>query len=1211
MKPWGLSGRGALLAVLLLVLSGAVIPLGARAQANVVSGTVTDCASLDPVGARVFLVDVHAPASERNTQASADSGYFTFANVQPSYYKLRVQPDGSTHFRTETAPFRVDGITDVIPKRVCVDEMPEKTQNLEVTVVDGATSSANETVTFQQFDHVDENVTSRGISGYSNVSHNVTLVTRPLGWNSETLTYSDNTTPIGGIPLVRPTDYDYTELDAYNGVIQIINPTVRMKLNNTLFGASSRGYMEITYKNVSKSSQLAHGQISNPIFLKGGNPIIPYTSTVQLNNETGSLTLDRSDWKYGSSGDILTASYSWSGTIGGAAVTVRFAPRDQAISDTTNTPSSGSNAGKAFFSVWDNADFEVKVEASGYLTALVLVNVSGSNVNLQVPLIRGYKVRSYAWEGSRAVTTAEGLTGALINTDWTVNKEIQVLKPVVVDNLLTFNAYNGTWKLVVDANGRRAVTQNVSINGANVFTADIFFQKSLEEPIRTEINFKANTDWNNITVWRNLTLLPDSVFPGLDFPEVRDIRWQLDLNFGDRNGSLSSTELDAFRQHLQEMNSSYVVTDSLITVNGRAYNSTGYVASVLDLGLAVGFNITTRTEYTVKQLSTGAILANKPRYFVNVTTIADKNVTVYQNYTYRVLVPKGYEMTSKTTTGNVVTSGFVAITIDPGIDAVVPNPRANLVIDQSLTGVARAEVEGPAGKVFEKDAEQDKYLAWVANNTAIVFSANKTSDRQNQAINAKDATFEWTFRYQVGNTTVKGTASGIWTTFDFGSLGTNYSVNLTVTQVNPDNKTYRVINLTVDNINPIARILTNRTTGENPGALTVKEDLVTRFDGGNSTDLLWGTLKGEIAEWNWDFDSDGTADRTGRLVTFNYSTPGTFTANLTVIDRVGHKSVNQTLEVTVLDTTPPVPNVVIVDENNSWREVTQLTENKGYWFNVSRTTDNSLNSTADNVNLTYTFNWGDVGPSNKTGPFLPSATGLLYINVTKTYATHGEFKLSINVTDRAGNVGWLNRTLVVQANTTAHPDLSILAGSLSITPASPEENQLATFTFKVANGADRATARSLRFQLILLVGGRDTNVTVTELRWLNADGTPATEIAAGKNVTVEFKWSYGNLGNHTIRIEVWDDDEPKNAITNANKLTTNLLIREAGWKPWAWVGAFLFIIIGLPAIWYLIRKFRAGELHLPRRRREEGEEEEEEEAEEDEDEEEEGGKKRL
>ena len=1210
MKPWGLSGRGALLAVLLLVLSGAVIPLGARAQANVVSGTVTDCASLDPVGAQVYLVDVHAPSSERNTQAPAGSGYFTFANVQPSYYKLRVQPDGSTHFRTETAPFRVDGITDVPPKRVCVDEMPEKTRNLQVTVVDGATNSANETVTFQQFDRVDENVTARGISGYDYTVDNVSLVTRPLGWASEILTYSDNTTPIGGISLVRGNgpgaDYDYTELDAYNGVIHISNATVQIKLENTLFGRSSRGYLEITYKNVSKSSQLAHGQISNPTFLKDMVPILPYTSTVQLNNETGSLLLDRSDWRYGSSGNVLTASYSWSSPIGGATVTVRFAPRDQAISDTVNTPSSPPNAGKAFFSVWDNAEFEVKVEATGYLTALVTVNVSGSNVNLQVPLIRGYKVRAYNWEGARAVTAAEGLTGALINTDWTVNKEIQVLKPVVVDNLLTFNAYNGTWKLIADANGRKAVTRDVVVNGSNVFiTPDIFFQKSLEEPIRTEINFKANTDWNNITVWRNLTLLPDSVFPGLDFPEVRDIHWQLDLNFGNRNGSLLLGELDLFRQHLQDNGPFSVVTDNLITVNGRAYNSTTYVVSApVDAGPTGNITVKTRTDYTLKQISTGAIPANKPRYFVNVTTISDKNVSVYQNHSYRVLVPKGYEMTSKTTTGNVVTREFVAITVDPGIDAVVQNPKANLVVDQSLTGVARAEVEGPAGKVFVKEAEQDKYLAWVANNTAIAFSANKTSDRQNQAVNAKDANFTWTFNTSAG--AFLANRYGISTTYDFGSAGGNFTVNLSVRQVNPDNKTYRQINVTVDNLNPIAKILTNRTTGENPpDPLTVKEDLVTRFDGGNSTDLLWGALKGEIAEWNWDFDSDGTADRTGRLVTFNYSTPGTFTANLTVIDRVGHKSVNQTLEVTVEDTTPPVPNVVIVDENNSWREVTQLTENKGYWFNVSRTTDNSLNRTADNVNLTYTYTWGDA--TNKTPPL----TGDDALNVSKTYTTYGEFKLSINVTDRAGNVGWLNRTLVVQANTTAHPDLSIIAGSLTFTPTSPEEGQLATFTLKVANGNDRATAESLRLQLILLVSGKDTNVSVTDLRWLNPDGTPATQIEPGKNVTVEFKWSWGNLGNHTIRIEVWDDDEPKNAITNANKLTTSLLIREAGWKPWAWVGAFLFIIVGLPAIWYLIRKFRAGELHLPRRRRKEGEEEEEEESEEDEDEEEEGGKKRL
>jgi hypothetical protein len=171
-----------------------------------------------------------------------------------------------------------------------------------------------------------------------------------------------------------------------------------------------------------------------------------------------------------------------------------------------------------------------------------------------------------------------------------------------------------------------------------------------------------------------------------------------------------------------------------------------------------------------------------------------------------------------------------------------------------------------------------------------------------------------------------------------------------------------------------------------------------------------------------------------------------------------------------------------------------------------------------------------------------------------------------------------------------------------------------TFTLKVENGRDRANATLLKFRLVLIDRGRDENQTVTDLRWLNADGSVATRIDAGKNVTVEFKWSSPTLGNKTLRIEVWDDDEPQGSIGNANKITTSLLVREAGFRIWIWIGAFLFIIVGLPTIYYIIRKYRAGELKFRRRGREErgeDEEEEEEEADEDEDEEDEGGKKRL
>ena len=1207
MKPWGLSKGGAIVAMLLLISGALVLPLGARAQGETLWGVVwTDCGLPSQrlvFAADVTLSDAHAQIPDRTVDVT--SAFFEF-QPDPGNYILKVKPDGFTYFTNETVPFRFEGTTP-LRKDLCVDAMPAKTLWLNLTVLDAQPATADEAVNFVETSHGSENLTLT----YNPTDTTVRVANRPLVNMSEggKLIWFNNTgfTPVTGRPLSRgPTgDYDYSAGQAYGGYIEIRNPQMQLELENSYFGRASPpnplGWLRVDgYRSASAISNLQHGQVANETFRRNGVPMVPYTSTLTLNRETGRVDID-GNWSFGS--DVLTARYDWSGAISGATIQIRDTILRQPISANLTT----SSAGKASTQLWA-ATFDVKVVATGY-SPVVRPTVVVTHSDVTIYLRRALEIFVLATD-ARGRAVKDGLVAIAINTNLSLDPDVRISRAVAAanSNVVRVSVFNGTWDVIVDANGFTAKREvGVVVAGLSP-TRVVSLDKSPEERVDTTIVID-DLNWSKITVRRMALLLSDSEWPGIGFAGLRDRNYSLSLRFGDRDGSFEPDEDINFTTYLQTVGTFYTVTPKLITVNGNWYRS-GVAPPLVNVSTS-GTNLTvwTSVDYTLDSQFT-TLPQNKPRYYVNVTTVADRNVTHYQNQTFWVKVPRGYELTSKTVTGRVVTRGFVTVEVDSEVDAVVPNPRANLIIDQSLTGVARAEVEGPAGKVFVKDAEQDRYLAWVANNTAIVFSANKTSDRQNQAVNAKDATFDWMFRYQ-SNQTAKGTGTGIWTTFDFGSLGTNYSVNLTVTQVNPDNKTYRVINVTVDTLDPVAVILTNRTTGENPAALTVKEDLVTRFDGGNSTDLLWGILKGEISEWNWDFDSDGTADRTGRVVTFSYSTPGSLTANLTVVDRVGHKSTNRTLEVTVLDTTPPVPDVVIVDENNSWREVTQLTEKKGYWFNVSRTTDNSLNRTEDNVNLTYTFNWGDVGLWNKTGPFLPSATGLLYINVSKNYTTHGEYKFSINVTDRAGNTGWLNRTLVVQANTTAHPDLSIVAGTLTITPSSPEEGQLATFSFRIENGKDRANATSLRVQLAVLTGGKFENKSATEIRFLKPDGTATTRVDAGKNATVEFKWAFDTLGNKTLKITVWDDDEPKNAITSANEITTNLIVREAGWKIWAWVGAFLFIIIGLPTIYYVIRKIRAGELHLPRRRREEGEEEEEEDTEEDEDEEEQGGKKRL
>jgi PKD repeat protein len=555
-------------------------------------------------------------------------------------------------------------------------------------------------------------------------------------------------------------------------------------------------------------------------------------------------------------------------------------------------------------------------------------------------------------------------------------------------------------------------------------------------------------------------------------------------------------------------------------------------------------------------------------------------------------------MTSRTIQGTVVTRKFVDVEVDPGIDS--GTPKVNMIVEKSLTGVARAEVEGPAGKVSVREADQAKYKAWVANNTAIIFSANKTTDRLNQAINVKDANFTWRF---TNGTLANDEGWGIWTTFNYTSNGGEWIVNLTVTQVNQNNITWRDITVIVDKLDPFANFKTNKTGDVDPTAHTINEDQDIRFLGADSSDLLYVAVAGEVAEWNWDMDSDGTVDKTGKTTNWTYAKPGTYTMTLFVKDFVGHRSGNRTMVFTVLDVTPPAPDFVVLDKE-TWREATQLTEGVMYFFNASRTTDNSLNSTDDNVNLTYLWKWGDNTTDNGTAG---GTIGLL--NVTHAYAKYGtDYKLNLTVWDAAGKYFSLTRTIVVAANATAHPDISIVAGSFKASTNAPEEGAQVTFTLNITNANGKETAQDLKVVLAIVERGSDkdqSGVTYVFLRD-GAEVSPVT-LEAGKNLTVRITWNAPTkVGNHSLKITVYDEDEPTPWRNNANSQTTSLLVKEAGWKFWALVGAFLFLIIGLPIILYAVRKFRAGEWELRRKRKETEEEEEEEE-----DEDEGKGKKRL
>jgi len=1206
MKQWGLGRWGPLLAVLtLLVSAGVFLPLTAQAQGKKVWGIVTDCANTNPVGASVFLVDAHARLSDLQTTASTATGFYSFSDPSPSYYKVRIQPTGFVYFTNESAVFRFDGTVNVRVD-VCVDRMPDRNRWLNLTVVDAQPAAVNGTVvTFQEFNRGPENATNTVPPRFDNGSGILQLDTKPLKWYSEILTFVDGSRPFGR-RLTLNTEYTYSTASAFAGQIQITDLTVRNELSNTLSGGSPKGWLTVTYTNVSQSSRLQHGQLLSSAWSKNGSALTPplLWNTLSVNNATGLVTIN-GNWNFQI--DSLTVGYDWQGAIAGATVTVL----ERASLEPISGPLTTNDAGQRFTRVWTGGTFDVKVEADTYQTVVRPYGpIAGDTVDT-IAMYKAWVIRVVAIdEDINPVLASQGLTGVLVNTSFAVRPEVRILPGQAQDNQVLFWASNGDYLLIVDANGKTAYSQNITVNGRNqTLVAEL--RNSPQELFSTAIAFAGNNDWNNLTVYRNITLLPDSVFPTIPNTNLRNLAWQLDIKFGTVIDGNIADAIGNLTTYVRTAGPFYVVTNSFFTVNSRTYKSDANVANRTVSATPQGTNLTifTSQRYTLSD-TTKWLKQNQSKYFVNVTTIADQNASVYQNYSFVVNLPKGYEMTSKTTSGNVATRRFTNVTVDPGVDASPNPPRANMVAEKSLTGVARAEVEGPAGKVSVQNSDQAKYSAWVANDTAIIFSANKTTDRSNQAINVKDANFTWTFR-QDNLTEQLPKGYGIWTTHNFTNAAGNYTVHLQVTQVNPANVTSRWINVKVDNRDPVAVIKTNRTSVDNPPPFTINEDLQITFIGTNSTDELYtgSTEKGKVADWSWDFESDGTISRFGPSVSnWNYSTPGIYNATLFVTDSVGHKSANVTMQFTVKDVTPPTVDFVILDPGNGWRETPAIVEGKPYWFNASRTSDNSLKHAWDNVNLTYTFNWGD--GTNATAEWQYRGSNRT-LNVTHTYGKFGtNYTLKINATDASGNHGWLNRTQIVQANTTARPDLGILAGTLKVEPSNPEEGATVTFSVNFTNAKGRANATQLKVLLTMVVSGTDTNQTISGEQWLKPDGSPLTILEAGKNGTVRFTWAAPGVGNKSLTIKVWDLNEP-DTLMGGNSQTTSLAVKEAGWKFWAIVGGFIFVVFGLPILYYVVRKVRAGDWELRRRRKKGDEDEEDEEEEEEEDEKEERGKKRL
>ncbi len=898
-------------------------------------------------------------------------------------------------------------------------------------------------------------------------------------------------------------------------------------------------------------------------------------------------------------------------SLPGALTRLYDPARDQVVaSNTTNS------SGNAILLIW-SASLRLQVSKALYRPNETTVN-TGPPSSVTVTLQNGVIIVGRAKYLGNPVT--KGVVAYLYNVANVPAYQKILAASVTSDGVYTLSAIPGTYRMVVDADGFRA---NFTTYVVPAVSPPGFVDRNLAaspQEVAKASFVLGRTNWNALTVYRNLTWNEDSSIPGLKLPFVRSVALQVDYTFGNGNGVIDGTEWAQFLSWLVARGTFYVTTKGVFDVDRTEFNSTAQSAPSAVLN---GGRLWINTSATYAVL--GAAIPNgRVSYTLNLTMMADANTSAYRDQVYVVNLPRTYEMTTfslNTTNGTITTKGWTEVTIDPGTASSPPwIPWIHMNVRKSAAGVARAQVIGPTGRFYVLNSNLTNYTAIVSSRTNLTFSARQSTDPVGDITQAN---FTWRFDNVSHRTDPAWIRYNIDTTFNY-TTGGLFKVNLTIVEAGL-NRTFRDFTLYVDDTNPVAQIRTNRTSGNANGTtLRLPEDIEVKLDGGFSSDVIYNgsAIPGKIFDgvstpqsgYSWDFDGNGIADSFGKAPKHAWDKPGRYTVNLTITDSVGHKSVNATLIVIANDTTKPVPNYAIFDPSDNWiSPPAKMVEGKPYYVNASKSTDNY-----DNVSA-LTFTWTVPGPA-KIAPFgnpaqmqtvAAKTNGTLSaVNISIEWTEFNQsYRVQLNVSDTG--FGWnnpakrnfatTNITVVVQPDSTIRPNLEIVSGSLKFNPATPEEGQAINVTVQVRNQANRGDARSVIARLSQTEPPPTALVSASP-QWYDDAWRPlgsSVTIASGKTVYAVFTISFAVQGVKSILVRVNDTLEPYTQVDGLNRIPGTIPVRQAGWVLPALVGGSIAVLVAIGVLLRVRSKVRAGELTLRRKKKElVGEEKEEEPAEE-------------
>ncbi len=775
------------------------------------------------------------------------------------------------------------------------------------------------------------------------------------------------------------------------------------------------------------------------------------------------------------------------------------------------------------------SNYRLVISGVGLETDVRDITITNTVTNTQNVLLNNAVVlNGFVYKAGAPGTAVKAV---LVSTNIGLTPEKRIIQARVTSNYFEFDAYAGTFTLMVDGTDSIANMSTVTLTTPQTITVNLNAQS-----IQTDTNnvvFGNGWNWFNLT--RNIAMDFDASWPNIAYSFIPNLRMQIDFAFGTGDGTVSAADYNLFLNKVRSFGPVNVTSDFMVKVNGTKYAVNQDFTSAGFTGLS-GTSVNAVTGYTGAFVTPYKSLSNL------VNSLSIYSVQGYVKYdtnslSYKTVLtwPSTYEMTANTTqTAFVKVTGYLSVSLDALVRTTGAFEQVTMTVQKSSAPTAVGGVQVPSTYAYAVTSGSNVLYYIVSTQRNIVFTGNGSSDP-----NGNPLKYTWTF----GDGARAENVTTAWTTHNYTAAAFNLTVVLKVYDV-ASLSASKTFFIKTDGIVPIPNFTVRNHTAASPMRVNQNEALV--FNGASSIDHIASVSDvGVIKTWTYVW-GDGNLTTVGvgenQNVTKTYARAGTFTMMLNVTDAAGHLA-TKSIQVIVKDKTPPVVSFVI--QNNGTNVVTAL-ENQTLVLTANATVD--ANDSFSALNFTWTFGDGKIG----YGAW-----------VTHEFKLIKTFSVKLSVKDVAGNVANLTKSLTITSS--SRPDLRIV--SMVFSPTTFTEGDQGLIKVNISNvGNAIANFPHLEFYYLDANGkavfiGNETSFTV--------NGSAATELNPGQYGLFSFGWTPATRGNYTIQVRAVVEREINNVDNTDNGIIN---VNEAGWKAIALYGGIFAVIVVVIVLFYMRRR---------------------------------------